>query len=72
MGPITNLDELLASGRATLTVRETALVLGVDQRTVTHAISNGELPGIRISRRVLVPRLPLVAMLTAPDKVEAA
>src|SRR5690606_14224419 len=53
MGPITNLDELLASDRATVTVRETALVLGVDQRTITRAIAAGELPALRIGRRVL-------------------
>lgn len=72
MGPITNLDELLASDRATLTVRETALVLGVDQRTVTRAIAAGELPALRIGRRVLIPRLRLVALLIDTDTAEAA
>jgi len=72
MGPITNLDERLASDRATVTVRETALVLGVDQRTITRAIAAGELPALRIGRRVLIPRLRLVALLTDPDTAEAA
>lgn len=72
MGPITNLDELLASDRATLTVRETALVLGVDQRTITRAIAAGELPALRIGRRVLIPRLRLVALLIDTDTAEAA
>ncbi len=72
MGPITNLDELLASDRATVTVRETALVLGVDQRTITRAIAAGELPALRIGRRVLIPRLRLVALLIDTDTAEAA
>ncbi|HLV55771.1 MAG TPA: helix-turn-helix domain-containing protein [Actinotalea caeni] len=72
MGPITNLDERLASDRATVTVRETALVLGVDQRTITRAIAAGELPALRIGRRVLIPRLRLVALLIDTDTAEAA
>lgn len=72
MGPITNLDELLASDRATVTVRETALVLGVDQRTITRAIAAGELPALRFGRRVLIPRLRLVALLIDTDTAEAA
>jgi hypothetical protein len=30
-------------------------------RTVTRAIENGELPALRLGRRVLIPRLPLLA-----------
>jgi hypothetical protein len=30
---------------------------------VTRAIENGELPALRLGRRVLIPRLPLLAAL---------
>jgi excisionase family DNA binding protein len=38
-------------------------VFGVDVRTVSRAIENGELPSVRLGRRVLLPRLPLLAVL---------
>ena len=39
-----NLDELRFSRSAVLTVAQAASVFGVDARTVTRAIENGELP----------------------------
>ena len=44
-------------------VAQAASVFGVDVRTVTRAIENGELPAVRLGRRVLIPRLPLLAAL---------
>ena len=38
-------------------------MFGVDARTVTRALENGELPAVRLGRRVLIPRLPLLAAL---------
>ena len=46
-----------------MTVAQAAAVFGVDVRTVTRAIDNGELPALRLGRRVLIPRLPLLAAL---------
>ncbi len=51
------------SGAAVVTVAQAAAVFGVDVRTVTRAIENGELPALRLGRRVLIPRLPLLAAL---------
>ena len=44
-------------------VAQAASVFGVDVRTVTRAIENGELQAVRLGRRVLIPRLPLLAAL---------
>jgi excisionase family DNA binding protein len=57
------LDELRASRSAVVTVAQAAAVLGVDVRTVSRAIQNGELPALRLGRRVLIPRLPLLTVL---------
>ncbi len=51
------------SRAAVVTVAQAASVLGVDVRTVTRAIVKGELPALRLGRRVLIPRLPLLAAL---------
>ena len=58
-----NLDDLRTSRSAVVTVSEAASVFGVDVRTVTRAIENGELQAVRLGRRVLIPRLPLLAAL---------
>ncbi len=58
-----NLEELRASRSAVVTVAEAASIFGIDVRTVTRAIQNGELPALRLGRRVLIPRLPLLACL---------
>ena len=58
-----NLEDLKTSRSAVVTVAQAASVFGVDVRTVTRAIHNGELPALRLGRRVLIPRLPLLACL---------
>ena len=58
-----NLDDLRTSRSAVVTVSQAASVFGVDVRTVTRAIENGELQAVRLGRRVLFPRLPLLAAL---------
>ena len=58
-----DLEELRNSRAAVVTVAQAAAVFGVDVRTVTRAIENGELPALRLGRRVLIPRLPLLAAL---------
>jgi excisionase family DNA binding protein len=69
--PKIDLDWLRTATEAALTRRQTAKLLGVDERTVTRAIQDGEIPSIRMGRRVLIPRLPLLRLLGA-DTTEAA
>ncbi len=58
-----DLEELRISRAAVVTVAQAAAVFGVDVRTVARAIENDELPALRLGRRVLIPRLPLLAAL---------
>lgn len=61
---IESMDDLRASTKVALTQSETAHLMHVDRRTIARAIEAGELPCIRLGRRVLIPREPLLAMLT--------
>jgi excisionase family DNA binding protein len=64
-----DLEDLRASRAAVVTIAQAAAILGVDTRTVSRAIHNGELPALRLGRRLLIPRLPLLACLGASDGV---
>lgn len=60
-----DLEWVQRSTAAALTRDQVAKLLGVDPRTVTNAVQRGDLPSIKVGRRVLIPRLPLLAMLGA-------
>jgi excisionase family DNA binding protein len=60
-----NLEQARRSQVAALTITETAQLLQVDVRTVSRACEEGQLPHLRIGRRLLIPRLPLLALLGA-------
>jgi excisionase family DNA binding protein len=49
--------------RWTLTVTEAAVLLGVGRNTCYAAIARGELPAVRLGRRLLVPRIALEKLL---------
>jgi excisionase family DNA binding protein len=71
-----DLEDLRDSRSAVVTVAQAASVFGVDVRTVSRAIESGELPALRLGRRILIPRLPLLALLgaehaEAPDEETA-
>lgn len=71
-GQAVNLDELRASRSAVVTLAQAATVLGVDVRTVSRAVQNGDLPAVRLGRRLLIPRLPLLARLGASDGLDSS
>jgi excisionase family DNA binding protein len=50
--------------RETLTIPEVAVLLGVGRNTLYEAARRGEIPTLRIGRRLLVPRLALENWLT--------
>jgi len=58
--------------RRTLSVEQAASVLGVSRSAAYRAVHAGEIPTIRIGRRVLVLGDVLERMLTEPTKVWAA
>jgi excisionase family DNA binding protein len=59
------LADLRKSNKVALNLSEVALLLGIDARTVSASATAGELPCVRIGRRVLIPREPLLRMLDA-------
>jgi excisionase family DNA binding protein len=50
--------------KATVSVDEAAKVLGIGRNQTYDGIKRGEIPSIKIGKRILVPRAALEAMLT--------
>jgi excisionase family DNA binding protein len=48
---------------ATVTVEEAARFLGINPRLAYKAVATGEIPSLRIGRRIVIPRGRLIAML---------
>ena len=57
--------------RLTSSVEEAAAALGIGRRLAYEAIARGELPAIRVGRRLLVPRVALAAMLSGPVRPDS-
>jgi excisionase family DNA binding protein len=55
--------------RATLSVEEAAGILGVGRSAAYAAARRGEIPTIKIGRRVLVPRAAPERLLSGPEDV---
>lgn len=58
--------------RATLTVDEVAARLGISRGLAYEGVRTGEIPSIKIGKRVLVPRRALLALLGETDAATAA
>ena len=56
----------MAEERLTMTVEEAAQALGVSRSLAYDAVRTGQIPSIKIGRRVLVPRSQLADMLHPP------
>ena len=52
-----------SADRQTLTVEEAAALLGIGRTSAYQAVASGQLPVIRIGRRLLVPRAALERLL---------
>lgn len=63
MDTINDIDDLRQSSVAVLTRTEVARLMRIDVRTVGYAIENGDLPSIKVGRRILIPRKPLLDLL---------
>lgn len=53
----------------TLTVEDAARVLGISRGLAYEAARRGELPTIRLGRRLLVPRARLLELVGTPEEV---
>lgn len=49
--------------RRTLTVKEAGELLGISEKTVRRGVNFGEIPAIRIGRRILIPKDTIERML---------
>jgi excisionase family DNA binding protein len=56
----------------TLSVLATAKLLGISRGKCYQAIATGEIPNLRIGKRILVPRATLLAMLSAAGSSKTA
>ncbi len=65
VGPV--IEERLPQ-RLTMTVEEAAVVLGASRATAYDNVSRGEIPCIRISRRILIPKVALERLLEGSGK----
>jgi excisionase family DNA binding protein len=54
-------------GRLVLTVAEAAELLGISRALAYELVARGELPSIRLGRRIVVPRVKLAALVVGPD-----
>ncbi len=50
-------------GRRTITIDEAARELGLSRNAAYDAAKRGDLPTIKMGRRLLVPRIPFEALL---------
>ena len=58
--------------RPTLSVAETADLLGISRWLVQQAVRDGSLPSVRVGRRILIPRLRLEAWLAGSGPAAGA
>ena len=56
--------------RLTMTVEEAATALGISRATAYEAVSRGEIPAIRIGRRILIPKVALAKLLDSDSQAE--
>ena len=61
-----------AATSPTMTVDETAALLGISRGLAFLAVRTGELPSIRIGRRILIPRQRLLDMINNPTAQASA
>ena len=61
--PIDNPASVLGADRLVLSVTEAAALLGISRDLAYELAARGELPSIRLGRRLVVPKLALLEML---------
>jgi excisionase family DNA binding protein len=55
--------------RLTLTVDEVALALGISRSSAYECAKRGDIPTVRLGRRIVVPRRAVLELLGEPDTV---
>lgn len=60
----------MTTERLTLTVEETAKLLGIGRQLAYDRVKTGEIPAIKVGRRLLVPRRALEKLLDEPKPLK--
>ena len=55
----------MSDERLTFTVEEVAHVLGIGRNSAYEAVRRGEIPAVRLGRRLLVPKAALERLLSS-------
>ena len=63
--PDTPINNPVSATSLTLTVPDAAELLGISRGTAYECVRAGQLPAIRLRRRILIPRLALEQVLSA-------
>lgn len=62
----------MISPKQTLTVEEAGRLLGIGRGLAYEAARRGDIPTLRIGRRLVVPRAALDSLLSDPDRATAS
>ncbi|MDH6283279.1 excisionase family DNA-binding protein [Prescottella agglutinans] len=65
--PTLTIEDIKAMKTVAITKTQAAQAMGVDPRTATGAVEDGSIPSVRIGRRVLIPRIPFLALFGAAN-----
>lgn len=57
---------------ATISVEHAGSILGVSRRSAYRAVARGQIPAIRVGRRLLVPTAELLGLLGLAAGIDAA
>lgn len=69
---MTRVKEVDVEEPMALTVEEAARLLGISRTLAYESVARGELPAVRLGRRIVVPRRALERLLAPPDIAETA
>jgi len=61
----------MQNDKAVLTVNETAQLLGLSRNSAYQGIIRGEIPSIKVGKRILVPKVALEQMLNGARGITA-
>jgi len=53
----------MQNDKAVLTVNETAQILGLSRNSAYQGVTRGEIPSIKVGKRILIPRIALERLL---------
>lgn len=62
------MDKQQKEERLTLAVNEVAHLLGLSRGAAYEAVRTGQIPSIRIGRRIIIPRVALIKILEEAGK----